>query len=72
MINEATIGYYRLTESLSLFEVVLSMMEKEKDECSFENAEAIHELLESIHENMMNARKNIKEGMDKAGLWEGS
>ena len=71
-MNEAVIGYYRLTDAMSVFEVVLSMMEKEKDECSFENAEAIHELLESIHENMMNARKNIKEGMDKAGLWEGN
>ena len=69
-MNEAVIGYYRLTDAMSVFEVVLSMMEKEKDECSFENAEAIHELLESIHENMMNARGHLKNGMDEAGIWE--
>ena len=48
------------------------MMEKEKDECSFENADAIYDLLASIHANMRNASKNIMDGLDEAGLWEGN
>lgn len=69
-MNLALHGYRRLTDSLSLLEVVISMMEKEKDECSFENADAIYDLLASIHANMRNASKNIMDGLDEAGLWE--
>lgn len=68
-MNEAVIGYYRLTDAISVFEVVLSMLENEKDACSFENAEAIYEVLQTIHEHMMYARGNLKNGMDKAGIW---
>ncbi|MBQ4134047.1 MAG: hypothetical protein IJD66_00880 [Methanocorpusculum sp.] len=69
-MNEAVIGYYRLTDAMSVFEVVLSMLENEKDACSFENAEAIYEVLQTVHSNMMNARGHLKNGMDEAGIWE--
>ena len=69
-MNEAVIGYYRLTDAMSVFEVVLSMLEEEKDAGSFENAYAIYEILQTVHSNMMNARGHLKNGMDEAGIWE--
>lgn len=69
-MNLALHGYRRFIDSLSLLEVVISMMEKENDESSFENANAIYDLLSSIHANMRNASKNIMDGLSEAGLWE--
>lgn len=69
-MNLALHGYRRITDSLSLLEVVISMMEKENDESTFENSEAIYSLLSSIHANMRNASKNIMDGLSEAGLWE--
>lgn len=71
-MNLALHGYRRITDSLSLLEVVISMIEKENDESTFENSQAIYDLLSSIHANMRNASKNIMDGLDEAGLWEGS
>lgn len=69
-MNLALHGYRRFIDSLSLLEVVISMMEKENDESTFENANAIYDLLSSIHANMRNASKNIMDGLSEAGLWE--
>lgn len=71
-MNLALHGYRRITDSLSLLEVVISMIEKENDESTFENSQAIYDLLSSIHANMRNASKNIMDGLDEAGLWEGN
>ena len=69
-MNLALHGYRRITDSLSLLEVVISMIEKENDESTFENSQAIYDLLSSIHANMRNASKNIMEGLNEAGIWE--
>ena len=68
-MNEAVIGYYRLTDAMSVFEIVLSMLEEEKDEGSFENAYVIYEVLQTVHDHMMSARGHLKNGMDEAGIW---
>ena len=69
-MNEAINGYYELTNALSIYEVVLSMLEKEKDEESFENAIPVYELLETLHSQIRSAQQSIKKGITDARLWE--